>query len=289
MDNIDVSPTDGFYKMHDSMNKNIIKNTNPLILIVLVIILCFYFILFSNLGKSGEGVNIESTGISIIEIIMWGLVVFLVLINGIQYFFQIDVNTALKNLFSGVPEVDIKIKPDKKFLNGQLNDIKMPDFPKIDLEEDEVFHISDNIYNFDEAEAVCKAFDSDLATYSQMESAYKNGAEWCGYGWSKDQMALYPTQKKTWKKLKKIKGHEHDCGRPGINGGYISNKNVKFGINCYGNKPKITQEEQNLLKTATPYPITREEIQINKLVDYYKQKLSQIIVSPFNHKSWNKF
>ena len=39
----------------------------------------------------------------------------------------------------------------------------------------------------------------------------------------KDQMALYPTQKKTYNKLQTIKGHEHDCGRPGINGGYIAN------------------------------------------------------------------
>jgi hypothetical protein len=31
-------------------------------------------------------------------------------------------------------------------------------------------------------------------------------------------MALFPTQKETWDKLQKIKGHEHDCGRPGING-----------------------------------------------------------------------
>ena len=44
-----------------------------------------------------------------IEIVMWGLIVFLILINGIQYFFKIDVQTAVKILFKGKPEVDIKI------------------------------------------------------------------------------------------------------------------------------------------------------------------------------------
>ena len=42
------------------------------------------------------------------------------------------------------------------------------------------------------------------------------------------------------KKLQKRKGHKHDCGRPGINGGYIGNTNIKYGVNCYGYKPKIT-------------------------------------------------
>ena len=57
-------------------------------------------------------------------------------------------------------------------------------------------------------------------------------------------MAFYPTQKSTWNKLQKIKGHEHDCGRPGINGGYIDNPNVRFGVNCFGSKPAISAEEQ---------------------------------------------
>ena len=49
-----------------------------------------------------------------------------------------------------------------------------------------------------------------------------------------NQLALFPTQYGKWERLQKIKGHENDCGRPGINGGYIDNPNVKFGINCYG-------------------------------------------------------
>ena len=49
-------------------------------------------------------------------------------------------------------------------------------------------------------------------------------------------MALYPINQ-TWKKFQKIEGHEHDCGRPGLNGGYIKNPNVRFGVNCYGTNP----------------------------------------------------
>ena len=60
---------------------------------------------------------------------------------------------------------------------------------------------------------------------AQIEDAYKSGAEWCNYGWSDNQLALFPTQKTTWHKLQKIKGHKHDCGRAGINGGFIANPN----------------------------------------------------------------
>ena len=101
------------------------------------------------------------------------------------------------------------------------------------------FNIPGNDYSFEDAKALCKAYGAELATYSQIEDAYKNGAEWCNYGWSANQMAFYPTQKTTWDKLQKIKGHNHDCGRPGINGGYIQNPRVRFGVNCYGPKPTI--------------------------------------------------
>ena len=33
------------------------------------------------------------------------------------------------------------------------------------------------------------------------------------------------------------------CGRPGLNGGYFDNPNLKFGVNCYGVKDSATDEE----------------------------------------------
>jgi hypothetical protein len=102
-------------------------------------------------------------------------------------------------------------------------------------------------------------------------------------------MALFPTQQKTFDNLQKIKGHEHDCGRPGINGGYIANENVKFGVNCYGHKPQITRAEQDLMETMKPYPETMKDIELEKRVDYWKNHIQDILVSPFNHNSWSRF
>ena len=303
MESVDVSPSQGFSHIYDSMNSTFAK-TNPFVLLALSCIILFYFIIFSYFGAniSGPVGNTESKGIKMIEMIMWGLIIFLVLINGIQYFFEIDVQTAIKNLFKGTPEVDITIKPEKKYKTekkGKATDI-IKEIEK-EIEKDtglgnligqgrsgEVFNVAGNDYTYEEAKALCKAYGAKIATYSQIEDAYKSGAEWCNYGWSADQLALFPTQKSTWHKLQKIKGHKHDCGRPGINGGYIDNPNVKFGVNCYGNKPEITPEEQRLMNNSTPYPLTKEEKQINKMVEKYKKNLDDILVSPFNYKNWNK-
>ena len=141
--------------------------------------------------------------------------------------------------------------------------------------------------NYDDAKAICQAYGGRLAKYEEIESAYKKGAGWCNYGWSDKQMALFPTQKEKWEHLQKIKGHEHDCGRQGINGGYIANPNVRFGVNCYGYKPKITKEEVDLMANTPLYPRTQREIDFDKRVNYWRDKLPEILVAPFNNNNWS--
>jgi hypothetical protein len=153
---------------------------------------------------------------------------------------------------------------------------------------EEVFNVPGNYYVYDDAKALCSAYGARLATYKEVENSYDKGGEWCNYGWSEGQMALYPTQQKTWDGLQKIKGHENDCGRPGINGGYIKNPAVKFGANCYGYKPKMTPVEQDIMANTTPYPKTKKDLAIEKRVEYWKDRLPEILVSPFNYNSWSK-
>ena len=65
----------------------------------------------------------------------------------------------------------------------------------------QVFNVARNLYTFEEAEPLCKAFGAELATYDQVKSAYEKGADWCNYGWVKGQLAVYPTQQSTYDKL----------------------------------------------------------------------------------------
>ena len=68
----------------------------------------------------------------------------------------------------------------------------------------------------------------------------------------------------------------------------MANPNLKFGVNCYGYKPKITVEEQNLMSSTTPYPKTQKDIDFQNEIDYWKTQIANILVSPFNYKNWSR-
>lgn len=262
--------------------------TNPIVLLVVTLIIIAYYALFATLGVD-KGASVSEAamqagkGIVFMEVLLWGVFVLLVLINGMTYIFNIDITASIRNLFSATPEIDIIVDPDD--MAGDSTD-PATTVPEIKLTK-QVFHVPGNKYGYENGKAICKAYGGRLATWKELDNAFNKGADWCSFGWSDGQMALYPTQYDKWARLQKIEGHEHDCGRPGINGGYIDNPNVKFGVNCYGYKPKITQEEAEAMKLAPLYPSTRRERAFDKRVDYWRDNLSQIQVAPFNHNNWS--
>ena len=148
----------------------------------------------------------------------------------------------------------------------------------------QVFNIGNNIYTYDEAQKVCQAFDADLASYDQIESAYSAGGEWCNYGWSADQMAFFPTQKSTWQRLQQNDDTKNACGRPGINGGYFSNPYIKFGANCYGVKPQQPEgwepEHSSIISAA---PTTPAES------DNQRKMRKQAEINSFNDSEWSRY
>lgn len=270
-------------------------NLTPGVLIIFLIVIIIFVVIFSSLGKSNssetstnnswfgtKSSDTENNGNKshIIRII---IIVVIVIVASMLYrhFEGSSIIASVKKLFTKSPQVSVTATPPPPPTTTP-NNVK-----EIKLYK-EVFNIPGNNYTFSEAESICTAYGAKLATYDELEEAYKRGGEWCNYGWSEGQMALFPTQKKTYDTLQTIKGHEHDCGRPGINGGYIANPNVRFGINCYGHKPKRTEVEKELMENTTPYPQTKEEIQMEKQVDYWKTQLPNIIVSPFNSNRWSK-
>ena len=158
----------------------------------------------------------------------------------------------------------------------------------LDIDRREVFNIPENIYSYDDARLVCKALNADLATYDQVESSYNKGGEWCSYGWSEGQMALFPIQKKTHQQMQNIKGHENDCGRPGINGGYFDDKELQFGVNCYGIKPKMNKASQKIIQATTFFPQSEDDLQMKMKVDELKSNINNIIIAPFNQDKWKQ-
>ena len=289
---VNTSTTTDTVNMYDYINGFFL---NPSAFIIVALVLIAYFVVFSSLGNnssSGTQSNYISTDSSdygktssaLIGAVI-GILVILLLVNGLQYFFGIDVVASIKQVFLGNPIIDIKVEQTTLDASGGI--LGSNTIPEIRYTE-QVFNIPGNYYGYEDAKTLCTAYGARLANYQEVEDTYNKGGEWCNYGWSDGQMALFPTQTSTYNNLQKIKGHEHDCGRPGVNGGYMANPHLKFGVNCYGYKPKINQEEEQLMQVNTAYPKTEKDILFEKRVDYWKSKLGDILVSPFNYNTWSK-
>jgi hypothetical protein len=282
-----TGPESEMTSIYDNVN-NVLMN--PSVIIILVIVVVLYLVLFMTLGgnkssnndnsNSNSNSNSNNPGSKIITIIIIVMFIVLVIINGLQYFFGVDIVASIKNLFTGQPEVDISVTNPPTLSQPSV-------IPEIKIKK-QVFNIPGNNYVYPDAKALCTAYGAELANYQQIEEAYNKGGEWCNYGWSDGQMALFPTQQETYDGLQSIPGHENDCGRPGINGGFMANPALKFGVNCYGYKPKMNSNEEELMQEVPVYPKTVNDIIMEKRVDYWKEKIPDILVSPFNHDNWSK-
>ena len=157
----------------------------------------------------------------------------------------------------------------------------------------EVFNISENIYSYEDAKNVCGAYGARLANYDEVEEAYKKGGEWCNYGWSEGQMALFPTQKDTWNKLQKTKNSKNDCGRPGINGGYMENSKLMFGVNCFGKKRPPSDLEKRLFdyKKDNIIPSNDNDSNISSKSNTFKKQIEEgkINLNSYNLKTWSEY
>ena len=279
------------------------------ILIIIIIVVAFISI-FAALGKttgigSGSGsssnynnFNITSEysgddgykkGTSAIGLGIFGLFIIIIFFSGLNYFYGSTIKASLSKIISPTPTIDVAVAPTTNVDNTPTATTAPITLAPSIIGLPQVFNIPGNYFGYEDAKTLCTAYGSRLAKYDEVEKAYGNGAEWCSYGWSDGQMALFPTQQSTYANLQQIKGHEHDCGRPGVNGGYMANPHAKFGVNCFGVKPKITEQEEELMAVSTPYPKTRKDILMEERVEYWKKHLNQILVSPFNYDSWSRF
>lgn len=157
----------------------------------------------------------------------------------------------------------------------------------------QVFNVSQNKYTYKQAQQVCQALDASLASYDQIEQAYNEGAEWCNYGWSEGQMAYFPTQKATYNKLMENPYTKNACGRPGINGGFMGNPNLRFGANCYGIKPEKPEGWTAPKIVPPPSPCEGCTSKEDKEKQEYEKKMEKLRqdakLNGFNSNEWSEY
>lgn len=213
------------------------------------------------------GMMLDSVSLSLLKNIGIVYLIFLGIINFCVYVLKIPV---IDMIFSKpTPESAVEVIKD------------------VVANQDEVFNVSNNLYTYDDAKMVCGALDARLATYDEIEDTYKKGGEWCNYGWSEGQHAYFPTQKETWKKLQLDDTKKNNCGRPGINGGYMKNPHIKFGANCYGKRPVAKDSDLLKMNTGDLAPKTPDEIVLDQKVNAWKANAAKLELNPFNHLKWS--
>ena len=241
--------------------------------IAIIVVISLAIIIKFTLGNYQD----KSIIFIIFEVILYIILAYIFISNLVYLLFGVEITTTIYNAFTDNPTIEIDIDTD-------LGDLLEND---VDKDERQVFHVSGNKYRYTDAEPICKALGARLATYDDIENSYNNGGEWCGYGWSEGQMAFFPTQKKTWEELQQDEKTKNNCGRPGINGGYFDNPNLRFGVNCYGVKPAMTQKEECLMENTNYYSTeTKQEVAQRK---YWEENLDKLLLSPFNQNKWSRY
>ena len=271
------------YKFGTTVNANLLNNStqelldymeHPLSFFTTITFIVSFYVIVYILGIPTN--THKPIVVMLMGLLGWGFTAVLVIHNALKILFQVDLLAAFRD-----PNwVDDDEVTD---LSGNKQKVDTP----------EVFNIANNAYTYDDSQAICRAYDSRLATYDEIESAYTNGAEWCNYGWSADQMAFFPTQKQTWKDLQGGDGkRKNNCGRPGVNGGFFANPNIKFGVNCFGKKPAAKKSDVSWMESvnAIPFPRTDAEKKMDEKVKFWKDNLSQKAqVSSFNKDKWSRY
>ena len=263
-------------------NMNLLGLNKIPFIVLLIGIIIIYIILYIFLNNVSVNNESNKWWILILEIILIVILVAVISLN-IRNITKNEFNftTELKNLFNNKQtEINIRANTDEKECKKE---VKEPT-------DHEVFHIYDNKYTYNEARDICTALDARLATYDEVETSYNKGGSWCSYGWSEDQLALFPTSKEVYNYLKKVPKHRNDCGRPGVNGGYIENSKFKFGVNCYGKKPDANTKSKYMMDhfTFTPTLSDNSFNDISNNLDDGNDVLD-ILIAPFSKKKWNEF
>jgi hypothetical protein len=276
-----------FYKS-ESEKEQIVENLyrnfvdymdKPITIVSVAVFLVVFYMLIMLLGIPMD--RNKPITIKVVENFSWIFIALLLIAGFFKYVLNISISELLEKGFDKVWKKEEETAKDAS--NNAVGSKKQDG-------KNEVFNVANNFYSYEDAQAVCKSFGARLATYDEVEKAYTDGGEWCNYGWSANQSIYFPTQKSTWDKLQQTKTRKNDCGRPGVNGGFIDNPNARFGANCYGVKPQPNKREKEFTETDkhTIIPKTPEDKLIESKVDFFKKYRDDFVrVNAFGENKWS--
>ena len=160
---------------------NVASNTSTngklMMIAILTVTIFIYYMVFSTMpgGTGVTGATPVSSGAKLLEIIMWGTFIVLLMINGYQYFFNVNIVASVKDLFSAQPKIDITVQQpegDSETTVPELRYFK------------QVFHVPGNEYTYNDAKDVLREIlvnemNLVLTCMSEHDDLEKNGKFEC--------------------------------------------------------------------------------------------------------------
>mgnify|MGYP001579798123 CR=1 FL=1 len=264
------------------------------------------------LGKGGPKGKPVGKGKKMRSILIGIFVVVLLAGAGVGLYFAFDKKD--KDDESQPPTPTTSVTPIPSVIPSELSDtslnstslnssLSLPSLPP-PVPKDEVYSTNRNMWSYDDAEAVCKLQNGELATYEQLVEAAEDGANWCNLGWVKSdttddadpfKYAHYPVQRDVFDKVKKQHSGKDACGpvwnskyddeNYSIQGGAY-NKNRLLAVNCYGPKrdAKIDEIDQmNVFDKGT------SNAELEAKMDEIKDLADNVTLLPHNKLKWSEF
>ena len=95
-----------------SINDKISAGMTPGLVGIFALVIVLYYYVFYSIGiQTGEvKAYKKSIGTMFLEIIVWGIFILLLAINVMQYYYDINIVTEIKDFFSGKPKINITVK-----------------------------------------------------------------------------------------------------------------------------------------------------------------------------------
>ena len=238
----------------------------------------------NSIQESIEAVPSTAPALSISLPLIFGIGLLMIALALIVYY-RATIQSGIMNAYSSVKNM-LSPSPAQPPVQPPVADMKTVN--KIVPNRKTVFNVNSNKYTYSDAEPLCKALGAELATYDQVKQAWDQGADWCNYGWIKGQAAVYPTQKGTYDalQLSSVDDERMACGNIGVNGGYMDNPELRYGVNCYGDKPSKTAHDLKVTNELIQPPLTPSALKQKMVEQEFKANANLIGLLPFNESSW---
>ena len=83
---------------------------------------------------------------------------------------------------------------------------------------------------------------------------------------------------------------KNSCGRPGVNGGFMPNPKIKYGVNCFGLNPNASKLDTERMKMSKLTPRTKGDIITERKIKFWKENADKMLnLNPHSKSDWSVY